>query len=82
VRHDPRSALDGGADGLDGYRTSAGQAPGLLKPNGGLVVELGIGQEPAVATLFRAAGLIPSPARLDLLGIPRALRARVATMTP
>jgi release factor glutamine methyltransferase len=82
VRHDPRSALDGGADGLDCYRTIAGQAPGLLRPNGDLVVELGIGQEPAVATLFRAAGLIPSPARPDLLGIPRALRARVATMTP
>jgi release factor glutamine methyltransferase len=82
VRHDPRSALDGGADGLDCYRTIAGQAPGLLKPDGYLVVELGIGQEPAVATLFRAAGLIPSSACPDLLGIPRALQARVATMTP
>jgi release factor glutamine methyltransferase len=82
VRHDPRPALDGGADGLDCYRTIAGQAPGLLKPNGDLVVELGIGQEPAVATLFRAAGLAPLPARPDLSGIPRALRARVATMTP
>jgi release factor glutamine methyltransferase len=82
VRHDPRSALDGGTDGLDCYRTIAGQAPGLLKPNGDLVVELGIGQEPAVATLFRAAGLAPLPARPDLAGIPRALQARVATMTP
>jgi release factor glutamine methyltransferase len=82
VRHDPRRALDGGADGLDCYRTIAGQAPGLLKPNGDLVVELGIGQEPAVATLFRAAGLTPLPARPDLSGIPRALQARVATMTP
>jgi release factor glutamine methyltransferase len=82
VRHDPRPALDGGADGLDCYRTIAGQAPGLLKPNGDLVVELGIGQEPAVATLFRAAGLAPLPARPDLSGIPRALQARVATMTP
>lgn len=82
VRRDPRPALDGGADGLDCYRTIAGQAPGLLKPNGDLVVELGIGQEPAVATLFRAAGLAPLPARPDLSGIPRALRARVATMTP
>jgi release factor glutamine methyltransferase len=72
VRHDPRRTLDGGADGLDCYRTIAGQAPRLLKPNGDLVVELGIGQEPAVATLFRAAGLIPSPARPDLAGIPRA----------
>jgi len=82
VRHDPRSALDGGADGLDCYRTIAGQAPGLLRPDGDLVVELGIGQEPAVAKLFHAVGLIPSPARPDLLGIPRALQARVATMTP
>ena len=82
VRHDPRRALDGGVDGLDGYRTIAGQVPGLLKPNGDLVVELGIGQEPVVAALFRAAGLTPLPARPDLAGIPRALQARVATMTP
>ena len=82
VRHDPRRALDGGADGLDCYRAIAGQAPRLLKPAGHLVVELGIGQEAAVAALFRSAGLAPSPARADLAGIPRALHARVATMTP
>jgi release factor glutamine methyltransferase len=82
VRHDPRRALDGGTDGLDCYRTIAGQVPKLLKPNGNLVIELGIGQEPAVAALFRAAGLMPSPACPDLSGIPRALHARVATMTP
>lgn len=82
VRRDPSRALDGGADGLDCYRTIAGQAPRLLDRNGHLVVELGIGQEPAVAALFRAAGLAPSPARTDLSGIPRALHARVATMTP
>ena len=75
VRRDPRRALDGGADGLDCYRTIAGQIPKLLKPNGDLVVELGIGQEPAVAALFRAVGLTPSPARLDLSGIPRSLHA-------
>lgn len=82
VRHDPRRALDGGADGLDCYRTIAKQTPRLLRPHGHLVVELGRGQEPAVAALFRAAGLTPSPARPDLSGIPRALQARVATMTP
>jgi release factor glutamine methyltransferase len=82
VRHDPRRALDGGADGLACYRTIAGQAPKLLKPGGHLVVELGIGQEPDVAVLFRAAGLVSSPARPDLAGIPRALSAHVATMTP
>jgi release factor glutamine methyltransferase len=82
VRNDPRGALDGGPDGLDCYRTIAGQAPGLLHATGHLVVELGIGQEPAVAALFRAAGLVPISARADLAGIPRALLARVATMTP
>jgi release factor glutamine methyltransferase len=82
VQHDPRRALDGGDDGLDGYRTIAAQAGKLLKPGGYLVVELGIGQEPAVAALFHVAGLEVSPARPDLSGIPRALPARVATMTP
>lgn len=82
VRRDPRRALDGGLDGLDAYRTIAGQVAGLLKPDGTLVVELGIGQQPAVTALFHAAGLAPQPARPDLAGIPRALPARVATMTP
>ncbi len=82
VRRDPSRALDGGADGLDCYRTIAGQARRLIGQTGHLVVELGIGQEPAVAALFRSAGLAPSPARADLSGIPRALHARVATMTP
>lgn len=82
VRRDPRRALDGGADGLDCYRAIAGQAPRLLKASGHLVLELGLDQEAPVASLLRAAGLAPSPARTDLAGIPRALPARVATMTP
>jgi release factor glutamine methyltransferase len=82
VRHDPRRALDGGADGLHCYRVIAGQAFQLLKPTGLLLVEIGIGQENAVASLLRGAGLTPASARPDLAGIPRALPARVATMTP
>jgi release factor glutamine methyltransferase len=78
VRHDPRRALDGGADGLACYRTIAGQAVRLLKPQGHLVVELGIGQEAPVAALVRAAGLAPTPAHTDLSGVPRALHAAVA----
>jgi len=77
VRHDPRRALDGGADGLSCYRVIAGQAPKLLKPTGHLVVELGISQEAAVAALFRSAGLVSAPAHPDLSGIPRALHARM-----
>ena len=82
VQCDPRRALDGGPDGLSCYRALAGQARRLLKPAGDLVVELGVGQERAVAALFRSAGLAPAPARGDLGGIPRALHAPIATMTP
>ena len=43
------------------YRLIAASAPALLKPGGALVVELGIGQAPAVAALFSEAQLVPSP---------------------
>ena len=42
--HDPRRALDGGADGLDAYRALIPQAAGLLAPGAALVVEAGEGQ--------------------------------------
>ena len=73
---DPRLALDGGGDGLDFYRVIAAAAPGLLGPDGLVVVELGVGQAPAVSALFSAAGLATSPPRPDLNGVPRALLAR------
>jgi release factor glutamine methyltransferase len=73
---DPRAALDGGQDGLNYYRLIAASAPALLKPNGSLVVELGVGQAPAVMALFSEAGLTPLPLRLDLQGLPRALPAK------
>jgi len=73
--YDPRLALDGGPDGLDGYRAIAATAPALLAPSGALIVELGIGQTEPVAALFAAAGLAPSPPHPDLNGVPRALVA-------
>ena len=82
VRHDPHRTLDGGADGLTCYRAIALQAPRLLAPGGYLAVELGIGQHKVVAGLFESSGLMLSPARADLAGIPRALHARVATLRP
>jgi release factor glutamine methyltransferase len=75
---DPRCALDGGVDGLDFYRAIAGAAPALLGPGGTLIVELGAGQAEQVAALFAAAGLAPSAARPDLMGVPRALVAHRA----
>ncbi len=76
---DPRPALDGGADGLDCYRSIAATAPALLKPTGVLVVELGAGQALTVSDLLVSAGLAPSPSRTDLTGVPRALVATRAT---
>ena len=76
--YDPALALDGGADGLNGYRAIAAQARGLLAPGGMLIVELGMGQEEAVRALFTKAGLFVAAARHDLAGIPRALSATVA----
>ena len=77
--YDPAVALDGGADGLDGYRAIAAEARRLLAQGGRLIVELGAGQEPAVRALFTNAGLTVGAARKDLAGIPRALGA---TVTP
>ena len=75
----PAVALDGGHDGLDGYRAIAAQARGLLAPGGRLIVELGAGQEPAVRALLTNAGLNVTAARKDLAEIPRALVSTVNT---
>jgi release factor glutamine methyltransferase len=77
--YDPAQALDGGTDGLDGYRAIALDARRLLAPGGRLIVELGAGQEPAARTLFTNAGLTVGAARNDLAGIPRALSVLVAS---
>lgn len=78
-RYDPRLALEAGADGLDAYRVITAGLPRLLAPGAVAVLELGAGQEAAVAGLARNAGLlIDGPARRDLAGTPRALVARRA----
>ena len=75
--YDPVLALDGGADGLDGYRAIAHEARRLLAPGGRLFVELGAGQESAVRALFTEAGLTVGAPRNDLAGIPRVLSASI-----
>jgi release factor glutamine methyltransferase len=72
--HDPRLALDGGADGLNAYRSVIAELPHLLSPQGAAILELGIGQEAAVKELAQAKDLrVEGPARRDLAGVPRAL---------
>ena len=78
VRHDPRRALDGGADGLACYRAIGGAGAGAARagrPSGGRA-----GHRPGASGRATCSGkrdLTPSPARADLAGIPRALHARV-----
>jgi release factor glutamine methyltransferase len=73
--YDPQVALDGGRDGLDAYRSIAGDAKRILAPGGRLFVELGAGQDDPVRALFTKAGLNPGVPRKDLAGIPRVLGA-------
>jgi release factor glutamine methyltransferase len=75
--HDPRLALDGGADGLDGYRKIADDARRLLARDGRLVVELGAGQAAAVTDVFTRIGLGVDPPLRDVADIARALTVRV-----
>ena len=75
--HDPRAALDGGADGLEAYRALIPQAGLLLAPFGVLVVEAGHDQSTDIEGLMAAAGLtLERPARADLAGILRAVAGR------
>lgn len=74
--HEPRLALDGGADGLAAYRIIAAEAPRLVATGGWAVVEGGEGQTPDIAALFAAAGLAPAPPRRDLGGIERVVPAQ------
>jgi release factor glutamine methyltransferase len=75
--HDPRLALDGGADGLDAYRALVPQAARLLAPGGVLAVEVGHDQSGELEGLMTAAGLtLGGPAKADLAGIPRAVAGR------
>ncbi|KZE30692.1 peptide chain release factor N(5)-glutamine methyltransferase [Chelatococcus daeguensis] len=70
-RYDPLLALDGGGDGLDAYRALAADAPRLLAQGGLAALEVGAGQDGAVAGLF--AGLGPITVHADLAGIARAV---------
>ena len=74
--HEPRSALDGGRDGLDAYRALLPALPALLADAGVAVLELGQGQHGAVEQLVRQAGLCVAALRHDLGGIARALVLR------
>lgn len=63
--YEPRTALDGGADGLDVLRRVAQDAPRWLSPRGGLFVEISTGQVDTAISILRRAGLVPDIARSE-----------------
>ena len=69
--YEPRFAIVAGADGLDGFRVLAREAPAHLQPGGWLLLEHGAGQHEAVRALLEAAGLETTESWPDLAGIPR-----------
>lgn len=75
---EPRTALDGGADGLAAYRTVLPALPALLAPGGLAILELGAGQADPVATLARQLGFARPRFRADLAGISRAILLQAA----
>lgn len=74
--HEPWLALDGGQDGLDAYRTLAGELPFLVREGGWTALEVGQGQAADVARLMRAAGFRIERVAADLGGIERVILAR------
>jgi release factor glutamine methyltransferase len=65
--HEPRVALDGGADGLDVLRRVAAGAPLWLAPGGHLLVETSERQAPRAAEAVGRDGLIPQVAHSSRL---------------
>jgi len=52
VKSEPALALDGGEDGLKFYRAIIERAPGFLRKNGFLIIEMGFGQKDAIVDIF------------------------------
>ena len=74
---DPQGALDGGADGLNLYRSLIPAAVEYLNPGGWLLLEVGIGQAEDVSRFFLEAGGYADPfTALDPGGIERVVGAQ------
>lgn len=75
---EPAVAVVAPGDPLDVHRRLAETAPGVLRPRGWLVVEVGAGQAPHVVELLHRAGAYEAPVtRQDSLGWDRVVAARI-----
>lgn len=73
IGFEPPSALDGGEDGLDFYRSIALLWTKVLKPGGCMIFECGIRQAVPVKYLLRVNGYENIEVTADLAGIDRAV---------
>ena len=76
--HEPRAALDGGADGLDVLRRVAAGAVLWLAEGGSLLVEISDQQEQAARDTTRRGGLVPRVARSPELAATVLIASRPA----
>lgn len=76
--HDPRLALDGGADGLAFYQRLAQEAGAFLRPGGRMMLEFGDGQAEAIRAIFESQKWIVEQVKPDYSGRLRVLIARRA----
>ncbi|HMI97815.1 MAG TPA: peptide chain release factor N(5)-glutamine methyltransferase [Micropepsaceae bacterium] len=72
-RYEPRTALDGGPDGLAAYRRIAAALRLQLRPGGLAFLEVGQGQAKPVESLLAEKGLEVEGTVFDLASIPRCL---------
>jgi release factor glutamine methyltransferase len=77
VRHDPATALDGGADGLDLVRRLLADLPRVLRSCGGAILEVGDGQAETVSDLAAEAGLAVARRVRDAGGCERVVVLQV-----
>lgn len=74
--HEPRLALDGGADGFESLRRLLPDLHRLLAPGGAAFLEIGHGQAEETAALAIESGMQLIEIKDDLAGIPRCLAIR------
>lgn len=79
-RYDPRTALDGGPDGLSAYARIVPGLPLVMARDSVVLIEIDPGIEGAVRDLLTEAGLDAEAARPDLSGCARVIEARRANL--
>ena len=75
--YEPRTALDGGPDGLDFYRAIAAKWKTAIRLGGSLMFEVGIGQAPEVEEIMAKNGFEQIQTTADTQGIWRVVEGTI-----